>query len=160
MKSKKMRWTERVPCVVIWECRKIFWLEKPEEKTHLEELGMDEKIILIWMLGKHMWEFRLLCVKRPVEWFCGYGNEPLRQYYRLSWQALVCHIDSVSVWPYWLIYKLKMLINFPICCRRNMPGSELKTAHCLPLQCHSQLTIYSRDQLYSLLFVCWNFGVH
>jgi hypothetical protein len=42
-----------------------FWSENLKERDHSEDLGMDERIILEWILGKHggkAWT-RFICVR-------------------------------------------------------------------------------------------------
>jgi hypothetical protein len=37
---------------------KIFWLENLKGRNHLEDLGVDGRIILGWILGKWVWMVR------------------------------------------------------------------------------------------------------
>jgi len=58
----------------------IFWLEKLMGTDHLEDLGIDEKIILDWILRKQGWGWELDSSgsrQGPVMGSCERGNEPL-----------------------------------------------------------------------------------
>jgi len=50
IKSRKMRWMEHV--VHMEDMHTVFWLENLKESYHLENLGIDGKIILEWILIK------------------------------------------------------------------------------------------------------------
>jgi hypothetical protein len=49
MKSRRMRWAGHV--ARMGEKHIVFWLENLKERDHLEDLGIDGKV-LEWILGK------------------------------------------------------------------------------------------------------------
>jgi hypothetical protein len=60
------------------EIRTIFWLEKLNERDHLEDLGVDGKIILEWTDGNTV----------DVDWIHLAQN-------RGQWQAVVCTVMNI-----------------------------------------------------------------
>jgi hypothetical protein len=55
---------------------KLFWLEKLKGRDCSEDIGIDGKIILEWILGKWggmLWDGS---GQGPVAEFCEHGNEP------------------------------------------------------------------------------------
>jgi hypothetical protein len=52
IKTRRLRWAGHVACT--GEKRNAYrvWVGKPEERGHLEGLGIEERIILKWMLKK------------------------------------------------------------------------------------------------------------
>jgi hypothetical protein len=51
IKSRRMRWEGHVARMGVKNEYKIVF-RKPEGKTHSEDLGVDERIILKWIIGK------------------------------------------------------------------------------------------------------------
>jgi hypothetical protein len=51
IKSRRMRWAKDVARMGIWKTRTIFSIEKLKGRDQLEDLGVDGKIILEWILG-------------------------------------------------------------------------------------------------------------
>jgi hypothetical protein len=47
-----MRWAGHVTCIGKMRNHTKFWLETLKGRDHLEDLGIDRKIILEWILGK------------------------------------------------------------------------------------------------------------
>jgi hypothetical protein len=56
--------------------RKILWLENLKRRENLEDLGVDGKIILDWILGKYGGKERSGCIrlKIPVAGSCEHGS--------------------------------------------------------------------------------------
>ena len=52
IKSRRMRWLEHVACVGIIEVYAGFWWGNLTEKDHLEEPGLNGRIILRWIFRK------------------------------------------------------------------------------------------------------------
>jgi hypothetical protein len=51
-----------------------FWPENVKERDHFEDLGVDVKIILEWILGKYGWE-GVVWIQWSVAGCCEHGNE-------------------------------------------------------------------------------------
>jgi hypothetical protein len=49
MKSRIMRWTRHVACIVDRKVHTWFWCEKLKEGCYLEDLDVDGRIILRWI---------------------------------------------------------------------------------------------------------------
>jgi hypothetical protein len=52
IKSRKMRWAGKVAHMGEMKMNSKFWSENLKGRDHSEDLGMDGKIILEWILGK------------------------------------------------------------------------------------------------------------
>jgi hypothetical protein len=61
IKSRRLRWAGHVACT--GENRNAYrvWVKKPEERGHLEGLGIEQRIILKWMLKNRMGRHGLNC---------------------------------------------------------------------------------------------------
>jgi hypothetical protein len=58
IKSRRMRWVENVARMGRAEVYTGFWLGNPRERDHLEDAGLDGRIILRWVFrkwGVRMW---------------------------------------------------------------------------------------------------------
>ena len=79
-----MRWAGHVASVERREIHMALWRENLKGRDHLEGLGVDERVILIWMLmlgcGKAWTEFGFTWGQ--VSCFCKHGNEP--------WDSIKC----------------------------------------------------------------------
>jgi hypothetical protein len=53
IKSSRKRWAGDVVHMERWEVRKIFWLESLKGREHSEDLGVEGRIVIKWILGKH-----------------------------------------------------------------------------------------------------------
>jgi len=47
-----MKWVGHVACIEIGEVHTEFWWRDLKERHHVEDLGIDEKMILKWILKK------------------------------------------------------------------------------------------------------------
>jgi hypothetical protein len=49
MKSRRMTWARHVACMGKMKMHVIFWLESLKGGDHLEDLGIDGRIIIEWI---------------------------------------------------------------------------------------------------------------
>jgi hypothetical protein len=52
IKSRRMRWAGHVACMETGEVHTGFWWRDLRERDHLEDLGVDGRIILKWIFKK------------------------------------------------------------------------------------------------------------
>jgi hypothetical protein len=52
IKSRKIRWAGHVECMGLGEVNKGFWLGNLREGDHLEDPGVDGRIILKWIFER------------------------------------------------------------------------------------------------------------
>jgi hypothetical protein len=59
IKSRRMKWAGHVACIEGIRNSYAFWLENMKERNHSENLGIDGKIILEYILGKYLLTYLL-----------------------------------------------------------------------------------------------------
>jgi hypothetical protein len=80
IKSRRMGWAGHVSCTGQTRNMYIILIRKPEGRDHLEDLGVDGKIILECILGNRVGRCGLDSSgsgQEPVAGSCKYSNEPL-----------------------------------------------------------------------------------